>query len=58
MVVSGSTASRSDVIVLPGGGYAEHVPYEAEPVAEWLAALGVTAAVFRYPLQARHPAPL
>jgi hypothetical protein len=36
------------VIVLPGGGYAEHAPHEAEPVARWLAgtdvnAVGVTA---------------
>jgi acetyl esterase/lipase len=46
------------VIVLPGGGYAEHAPHEAEPVAAWLEALGVSAGVFRYPLHARHPAPL
>ena len=24
------------MIVLPGGGYAEHAPHEAEPVASWL----------------------
>ena len=46
------------VIVLPGGGYAEHTQHEAEPVADWLATLGVSAAVFRYPLHARHPEPL
>jgi acetyl esterase/lipase len=46
------------VIVLPGGGYAEHAPHEAEPVAAWLETLGVSAGVFRYPLHARHPAPL
>lgn len=46
------------VIVLPGGGYAEHAPHEAEPVADWLTAFGVPATVFRYPLHARHPAPL
>jgi hypothetical protein len=28
------------MIVLPGGGYAEHAPHEAEPVAEWLGADG------------------
>ncbi len=29
------------VIVLPGGGYAEHAPHEAEPVARWLGEIGV-----------------
>src|SRR3954471_9227728 len=48
----------TDVIVLPGGGYAEHAPHEAEPIADWLEALGVRASVFRYPLHARHPVPL
>jgi hypothetical protein len=38
------------MIVLPGGGYAEHAPHEAEPVAEWLGEIGVQASVFRYPL--------
>jgi acetyl esterase/lipase len=46
------------MIVLPGGGYAAHAPYEAEPVASWLGEIGVRASVFRYPLNARHPAPL
>ena len=46
------------MIVLPGGGYAEHAPHEAEPVAEWLGELGVQASVFRYPLNVRHPVPL
>ncbi len=46
------------MIVLPGGGYAEHTPHEAEPVARWLSEIGVQASVFRYPLNARHPAPL
>ena len=53
-----STGSGTDVIVLPGGGYAEHVAHEAEPVAAWLEGLGVRASVFRYPLHTRHPAPL
>jgi acetyl esterase/lipase len=52
----GVTATR--MIVLPGGGYAEHVAHEAEPIAEWLNGLGITASVFRYPLEARHPEPL
>ncbi|MGH3309313.1 MAG: alpha/beta hydrolase [Streptomyces sp.] len=46
------------MIVLPGGGYAEHAPHEAEPVVDWLSGLGVRASVFRYPLNARHPEPL
>jgi acetyl esterase/lipase len=46
------------MIVLPGGGYAEHAPNEAEPVAEWLGEIGVPASVFRYPVNVRHPAPL
>ena len=46
------------MIVLPGGGYAEHAPHEAEPVAAWLGEIGVQASVFRYPLNVRHPAPL
>ena len=48
----------TDVIVLPGGGYAEHVEHEAEPVAAWLESLGMRASVFRYPLHVRHPLPL
>jgi acetyl esterase/lipase len=50
--------TSTHVIVLPGGGYAEHAPHEAEPVARWLGEIGVEASVFRYPLNVRHPAPL
>lgn len=46
------------IIVLPGGGYQDHAPHEAEPVAELLEEWGVAASVFRYPVRARHPAPL
>ena len=46
------------MIVLPGGGYAEHAAHEAEPVVGWLGEIGVQASVFRYPLNVRHPAPL
>jgi acetyl esterase/lipase len=46
------------MIVLPGGGYAQHAAHEAEPVASWLGEIGVRASVFRYPLNARHPVPL
>jgi acetyl esterase/lipase len=52
------TGLGTDVVVLPGGGYAEHALHEAEPVADWLEAVGVCAGVFRYPLHARHPLPL
>ncbi|MFD9509581.1 alpha/beta hydrolase [Streptomyces mirabilis] len=50
--------AATHVIVLPGGGYATHVPNEAEPIVDWLNGLGVESSVFRYPLHARHPAPL
>lgn len=52
------SASRDHVIVLPGGGYAEHAANEGGPIAQWLQGFGVAASVFRYPLMARHPAPL
>ena len=50
--------NATHVIVLPGGGYAAHEANEAEPVVVWLEGLGLDANVFRYPLHARHPAPL
>jgi acetyl esterase/lipase len=46
------------VIVLPGGGYAEHTAHEGDPVASWLRGIGISASVFRYPLNVRHPVPL
>ena len=46
------------MIVLPGGGYAQHVAHEGEPIVGWLNGLGVRASVFRYPLMVRHPEPL
>jgi acetyl esterase/lipase len=46
------------LIVLPGGGYAQHAAHEGEPVVRWLKGLGFAASVFCYPLQARHPVPL
>lgn len=46
------------MLVLPGGGYAQHAPHEAEPIVEWLGQVGVEASAFRYPLNVRHPAPL
>jgi acetyl esterase/lipase len=53
-----SSAWGTHVIVLPGGGYAEHVAHEGEPIVGWLNGLGVQASVFYYPLLVRHPEPL
>ncbi|MGF6822272.1 acetyl esterase/lipase [Microbacterium sp. ZKA21] len=44
-------------LILPGGGYREHAPHEADPVAIWFRELGFDAKVLRYPLT-RHPGPL
>lgn len=50
---------RPAVLVLPGGGYGHQADHEAEPVAEWLASLGIHAYVLRYRVAPhRHPAPL
>ena len=55
----GSAGRRPAVLVLPGGGYARQADHESEPVAEWLAALGIHAYVLRYSVAPhRHPAPL
>lgn len=55
-----STGGNSPaILVLPGGGYARQADHEAEPVAEWLASLGIHAFVLRYRVAPdRHPAPL
>ena len=50
--------SQMHFIVLPGGGYAEHAEYEAQPIVDWLGGLGISATVLRYPLHVRHPIPL
>ena len=50
--------SATQVIVLPGGGYAVHAPWEGAPVAAWLTRLGYGASVFEYPLHTAHPGPL
>ncbi len=54
----GGTTPARHVIVCPGGGYAGYAENEAEPVVEWLRRLGLSASVFRYPVHARHPAPV
>jgi len=56
--VPSGTASVRHVIVLPGGGYAGHADNEAEPIAQWLGLLGLSASVFRYPVHTTHPGPL
>lgn len=56
---SNTGGSRPAILVLPGGGYARQADHEAEPVAEWLASLGIHAFVLRYRVAPdRHPAPL
>lgn len=49
---------RVTILVLPGGAYAEHAPYEGEPVAAWLRTLGYDSEVVYYPVLTRHPGPL
>ena len=46
------------IIVLPGGGYAEHTEHEGQPVVGWLKDNGLSAGVFHYPLHERHPIPV
>ncbi|ASN21817.1 alpha/beta hydrolase [Arthrobacter sp. YN] len=54
-----STQAAPAILVLPGGGYAKQAEHEAEPVAEWLASLGIHAFVLRYRVAPdQHPAPL
>ena len=48
----------SHVIVLPGGGYSMLSDTESEVIAEHLRSLGLSASVFYYPVQTRHPGPL
>lgn len=53
-------ASGAAIVVCPGGGYMNLADHEGAPVAQWLATLGITAALLRYRLgpRARHPAML
>jgi acetyl esterase/lipase len=50
----------SSIIVCPGGAYQMLAPHEAEPIARWLNALGITAILLTYRLapRYRHPTPL
>lgn len=53
-------ATGAAFIVCPGGGYVNLAPHEGQPVAEWLASVGITAFVLKYRLGPRyhHPAML
>ena len=58
-VPAAGAGARPAVLVLPGGGYERQAAHEAEPVAAWLADLGIHAFVLRYRVAPhRHPAPL
>ena len=46
------------MLVLPGGGYSHYGEHEAEPMAQWLAGLGLHAFTLHYPVGTRHPGPL
>jgi len=50
--------TRSHLIVLPGGSYLRHAPYEGEPIAEWVRSLGIDSSVFAYPVGQLYPAAL
>ena len=57
--VDGADVRRPAVLVLPGGGYGKTSDHEGEPVAEWLAGLGIHAFVLQYRVAPhQHPAPL
>ena len=59
VLASSRAGRRPAMLVLPGGGYTRHAPHEGEPVAAWLAGLGIHAVVLRYRVAPhRHPAPL
>src|SRR5215218_722184 len=52
-------ARRGAIVVCPGGGYGHLAAHEGEPVARWLAGLGIAAFVLSYRVAPhRHPAPL
>jgi acetyl esterase/lipase len=54
MLPPSGRASGAAMIVCPGGGYVMHADHEAEPVAQWLADLGIAAFVLRYRLTPKH----
>lgn len=47
------------IIVCPGGAYTRRAGHEADPIAQWLNGIGLSAVVLRYRVQPyRHPCPL
>jgi len=46
---------RGTVLVLPGGGYTMRADYEGNPVAEWLAGLGIASGVVDYTVPPTDP---
>jgi len=47
------------IIVFPGGGYAMRAPHEGEPIAQWIASMGLASFVLDYRVSPyRHPIPL
>jgi acetyl esterase/lipase len=46
---------RGTVLVLPGGGYVMRADYEGDPVAEWLAGLGIASGVVDYTVPPADP---
>lgn len=55
----GTAGRTAAVVVCPGGGYGMRAAHEGEPVARWLAGLGVAGCVLDYRVKPyRHPAPL
>jgi acetyl esterase/lipase len=54
-----ASAPTAAVVVLPGGGYGMKARHEAEPVANWLNQLGLSAFVLDYRVAPyRHPIPM
>ena len=47
--------SHGTVLVLPGGGYVMRADYEADPVADWLAGLGISSGVVDYTVPVADP---
>ncbi len=50
-------ANGAAIVVCPGGGYGSLAPHENKPIAEWLAANGITSVVLKYRLAPRYHHP-
>jgi len=54
-----SKGRRAAIVVCAGGGYSDRCDYEAYPIAQWLAEIGIAAFVLDYRVSPyRHPIPL